>query len=111
MPPGSPARTRPERCPDRLGGSGWLAAATGGRVGAMSVDVRTLCRVAGAAAAVTTALQAATAVAALRRGRRDYADGVWGPGLAAIAVMSAAVGRGDPWRRWTLAAATAAWAA
>jgi steroid 5-alpha reductase family enzyme len=77
----------------------------------MSVDVRNLCRVAGTAAAVTTAVQAATAVVALRRGRRDYADGVWGPGLAAIAVTSAAVGRGDPWRRWTLAAATTAWAA
>jgi len=48
--------------------------------------------------------------AALRRGRRDYADGVWGPGLAAIALTSAAVGSGDRWRRWTLAAATTAWA-
>ncbi len=77
----------------------------------MSVDVRNLRRVAGTSAAVTTALQAATAVVALRRGRRDYADGVWGPGLAAIALTSAAVGSGDKWRRWTLAAATAAWAA
>jgi steroid 5-alpha reductase family enzyme len=76
----------------------------------MSVDVTSLRRVAVASAAVTTALQAATAVVALRRGRRDYADGVWGPGLAAIAVSSAAVGRGDPWRRWTLAAATTGWA-
>jgi steroid 5-alpha reductase family enzyme len=76
----------------------------------MSVDVKNLCRVAGASAAVTVALQAATAVAAVRRGRRDYADGVWGPGLAAIALTSAAFGSGDRWRRWTLAAATAAWA-
>jgi steroid 5-alpha reductase family enzyme len=76
----------------------------------MSVDVKNLGRVAAAAAVVTTALQAATAVVAIRRGRRDYADGVWGPGLAAIALTSAALGRGDPWRRWTLAAATAAWA-
>lgn len=60
---------------------------------------------------MTTILQAATAVVAVRRGRRDYADGVWGPGLAAIALTSAAVGSGDTWRRWTLAAATAAWAA
>jgi steroid 5-alpha reductase family enzyme len=76
----------------------------------MSVDARNLCRVAGASAAVTTALQAATAVVAVRRGRRDYADGVWGPGLAAIALTSAALGSGDRWRRWTLAAAAAAWA-
>jgi steroid 5-alpha reductase family enzyme len=77
----------------------------------MSVDARNLFRVAGASVAVTTALQAATAVVALRQGRRDYADGVWGPGLAAIALTSAAVGTGDRWRRWSLAAATAAWAA
>jgi steroid 5-alpha reductase family enzyme len=76
----------------------------------MSVDARNLRRVAGAAAVVTTALQAATAVVAVRRGRRDYADGVWGPGLAAIALTSAALGSGDRWRRWTLAVATAAWA-
>ncbi len=77
----------------------------------MSVDLKNLCRVAGVSAAVTTAMQAATAVVAVRRGRRDYADGIWGPGLAAIALTSAAVGSGDRWRRWTLAAATAAWAA
>ncbi len=77
----------------------------------MNVDVSNVRRVVGASAVVTVALQAATAVVALRRGRRDYADGVWGPGLAAIAVTSAAVGNGDPWRRWALATATAGWAA
>lgn len=77
----------------------------------MSVDRRNLGRVAGASAVVVTALQAATAVVALRRGRRDYADGIWGPGLAAVALTSAALGHGDRWRRWALAAATTAWAA
>lgn len=77
----------------------------------MSVDGKNLRRVAMASAAVTTALQATTAVVALRTGRRDYADGVWGPGLAAIAVTGATVGSGDRWRRWTLAAVTTAWAA
>jgi steroid 5-alpha reductase family enzyme len=77
----------------------------------VSVDRKNFRRVLGASAVVTTALQAATAVAAVRSGRRDYADGVWGPGLAAIALTSAALGSGDRWRRWTLAAATAAWAA
>lgn len=76
----------------------------------MSVDVRNLRRVVGASVAVTTVVQTATAAVALRRGRRDYADGVWGPGLATIAVISAALGSGDRWRRWTLAAAVAAWA-
>src|SRR6202042_3959878 len=77
----------------------------------VTVVTANLRRVTAASAAVVTTLQAGTAVVALRRGRRDYADGVWGPGLAAIAVTSAAVGSGDKWRRWTLAAATAAWAA
>jgi len=77
----------------------------------MSVDVKNLRRVAGASASVMVVLQAATATVALRRGRRDYADGIWGPGLAGIAVISAAVGSGDRWRRWSLAAATTVWAA
>ena len=76
----------------------------------MSVNVRNLRRVVGASAAVTAVLQGATATVALRRGRRDYADGVWGPGLAGIAVVSAAMGSGDRCRRWSLAAATTAWA-
>ncbi|NHA69987.1 DUF1295 domain-containing protein [Phycicoccus flavus] len=76
----------------------------------MTVDTANLRRVVGASAAAVGVLQTATAVVALRRGRRDYADGVWGPGLAAVALTSAAVGTGDPWRRWALAAATTAWA-
>lgn len=64
----------------------------------------------GSALAATT-VQTATAVLALRRGRRDYADAAWGPGLAAIALTGAAVGSGDGLRRWALAAATTAWAA
>lgn len=76
----------------------------------MTVDIKSLRRVVGASAIATTVLQAATATVALRRGRRDYADAVWSPGLAAIAVTSAALGSGDRWRRWSLAAATTAWA-
>jgi steroid 5-alpha reductase family enzyme len=75
------------------------------------VDTGNLLRVAGLSAAVVTAAQAATAVVALRNGRRDYADAVWGPGLAAVAVTSALAGRGDVRRRWALAAVTTAWAA
>ncbi|SEP37396.1 DUF1295 domain-containing protein [Amycolatopsis saalfeldensis] len=76
-----------------------------------TVDTANLCRVAALSAAVVTAAQTATAVVALRSGRRDYADAVWGPGLAAVAVTSALAGRGDARRRWALAAATSAWAA
>ncbi len=77
----------------------------------MSLDTTNLRRVAGASAAVVTALQVGTAVAGTRAGRRDYADGVWGPGLAAVALTGAVVGNGDPVRRWALAAATTGWAA
>jgi steroid 5-alpha reductase family enzyme len=102
------------RCQAASQGLHWcrmVSRAQAGRLAFMSVDVKNLCRVAGASAAVIMARQAATAVVAVRRGRRDYADGVWGPGLAAIALTSAAAGSGDRWRRWTLAAATAVWVA
>jgi steroid 5-alpha reductase family enzyme len=48
---------------------------------------------------------------ALRQGRRDYADAVWGPGLASVAVVAALTGRGDTSRRWGLAVAATVWAA
>ncbi|WP_375489853.1 DUF1295 domain-containing protein [uncultured Jatrophihabitans sp.] len=76
-----------------------------------SVDLANLRRVGGWSAAAVAVLQSATAVVALRRGRRDYADGVWGPGLAAVAVTSALAGNGDAKRRWALAAASVGWAA
>ena len=76
----------------------------------MDVDVRNLRRVVGLSALITTALQATTAVIALPRGRRDYADGIWGPGLAAIALTGAIAGNGDRSRRWAIAAVTAGWA-
>ena len=76
----------------------------------MAVNTSNLRRVAATSAAVVSVLQAGTAVLALRKGRRDYADGVWGPGLAAVALTGAVVGEGDPWRRWALAAAVTGWA-
>lgn len=76
----------------------------------MSFDAKNLARVIAASAAVVTTAQAVTALAGIPRGRRDYADGMWGPGLAAVALTSAVVGNGDPWRRWALAATTAGWA-
>ncbi|MFY0407626.1 DUF1295 domain-containing protein [Solicola sp. PLA-1-18] len=76
----------------------------------MGVDWKNLRRVTATSALAAGVLQTATAVLALRDGRRDYADPVWGPGLAAVAVTSAVVGNGDPRRRWALAALTTAWA-
>jgi len=67
--------------------------------------------VAAASAAFVAAVQSATAVVALRRGRRDYADAAWGPGLAGVAVVGALAGRGDAARRWALAGICAGWAA
>jgi steroid 5-alpha reductase family enzyme len=75
------------------------------------VDLPNLCSVVARSAMVVAATQAATASVALRHRRRDYADAVWGPGLAAVAVVGALAGRGDATRRWGLAAITAAWAA
>lgn len=75
-----------------------------------TVDRKNLVRVVATSAAVVTAVQSATAVLALRTGRRDYADGAWGPGLAAVALTSAFVGTGDRARRWSLAAAVTGWA-
>jgi steroid 5-alpha reductase family enzyme len=76
-----------------------------------SPSERNLRRVAGASAVIVAAIQGGTALIAVPRRRRDYADAVWGPGLAAVAVVGAMVGRGDARRRWGLAAVVAAWAA
>ncbi|WP_158604388.1 DUF1295 domain-containing protein [Nocardioides mangrovicus] len=74
------------------------------------LDRDNLLRVSAAAAGVVGLVQAGAATVAVRTGRRDAADVVWGPGLAAVAVSSALVGSGDPVRRWTLAGLTSAWA-
>lgn len=75
-----------------------------------SVDRANLAHVSLFSGLVVALLQTATAVLGLRRGRRDYADAAWGPGLAAVAVTSAVAGSGSRWRRWTLAALVTAWA-
>jgi steroid 5-alpha reductase family enzyme len=74
------------------------------------VDRANFRRVVGASAAAVTAIQAVTAALALRDGRRDYADAVWGPGLAAVALTGAVLGNGDVARRWGLATVVTGWA-
>ncbi len=76
----------------------------------MTVDWANLRTIAGRSALAVTALQAVTATLGMRDGRRDYADAAWGPGLAGIALISAATGTGDATRRWGTAALTGAWA-
>ena len=76
-----------------------------------TVSLSNLRRVAGWSVLAVTAIQAGTASVALPRNRRDYADVVWGPGLAAVALVGALAGHGDARRRWGLAATTTAWAA
>ena len=95
--------------PDRLPRRPSVSPPTGRDRGC--VDVANLRNVIGGSALVVTAAQAVTAGLAVSRDRRDYADAVWGPGLAAVAVVSAVAGRGDARRRWGLAAAVTAWAA
>ncbi|GJF03701.1 DUF1295 domain-containing protein [Pseudonocardia sp. D17] len=63
------------------------------------------------AVAVLVVMLAALAVAALRGGRHDGIDVVWGAGFAVVAlvtlVMSA--GDGETWRRWLTTALTVVW--
>ena len=75
------------------------------------VDVANLRTVVAYSAVAVSAIQATTASLAVRSGRRDYADAVWGPGLAAAAAVGALAGHGDRARRWGLAAVTTAWSA
>jgi steroid 5-alpha reductase family enzyme len=90
---------------------GWRPDADGPGGDSAGVDVANLRRVAGISALVVTTIQTACAAVALPRRRRDYADSVWGPGLAAVAVTGAVAGSGDRVRRWALAAAVGGWAA
>lgn len=76
----------------------------------MSVDRTNLRTIAGRSAVAVAALQTVTATLGQRAGRRDYADAAWGPGLAGIALISAATGTGNASRRWGTAALTGAWA-
>lgn len=60
-------------------------------------------------AGVLVILQAVTCVVALRARRFRVVDEVWGLGLAAVAVLSAALGSGDPTRRVVLGVLVCLW--
>ena len=62
-----------------------------------------------AAAAVCVVAMLLTTYAARRAGRVSVVDVTWGVALAVVAVVSAAVGDGDPLRRWLLVALVSVW--
>lgn len=68
-------------------------------------------RITAAAAGVVSAAQVGAFVAGRTVGRRDAIDVVWGPGLAAVAGVSAVLGSGDRARRLVLATGLSAWGA
>ncbi|NNG39112.1 DUF1295 domain-containing protein [Flexivirga sp. ID2601S] len=64
-----------------------------------------------ASAVLVALIQAAAFWWSRRAGRWDVADVVWGPGIAAVALLGLATGHGGVWRRVALAVLVTAWAA
>jgi steroid 5-alpha reductase family enzyme len=65
--------------------------------------------VSGAAAAVCVVAMLVTAYAARRAGRVSVVDVTWGLALAAVALVSAVLGDGDPLRRWLFVGLITVW--
>src|SRR5271155_728988 len=65
--------------------------------------------VSGASAAALLVVHAITFVIGRRIGRYNVVDVAWGLGFVAVAAVAAAVGHGDPARRWLLLALVAIW--
>ncbi|MGY2875571.1 steroid 5-alpha reductase family enzyme [Marmoricola sp. URHA0025 HA25] len=65
--------------------------------------------VSAAAAAVCLVAMLLTAYAARRAGRVSVVDVTWGIALAAVALVSAVLGDGDPLRRWLFVALVTVW--
>ncbi|WP_313410417.1 DUF1295 domain-containing protein, partial [Aeromicrobium sp.] len=54
-------------------------------------------------------LMIVTAAFGFARGRHNVVDVSWGVGFVVVALVAAAFGDGDAWRRWLLAALVAVW--
>ena len=65
--------------------------------------------VSAAAAVVCVVAMLLTAYAARRAGRMSVVDVTWGLALAAVALVCAVIGDGDPLRRWLLVGLVTAW--
>lgn len=77
----------------------------------MAFEKTNFLRVTATAAAVAGSAQLGAFAAGRALGRRDVVDAVWGPGFAAIAGVSAALGTGDRTRRVLLATGLSTWGA
>jgi steroid 5-alpha reductase family enzyme len=68
-----------------------------------------LLQVSGASVAALAVLHSATFAVGRRIGRYNVVDVAWGAGFVAVAAAGAALGHGDPPRRWLLLALVAIW--
>ncbi|MGH3586238.1 MAG: DUF1295 domain-containing protein, partial [Pseudonocardia sp.] len=58
---------------------------------------------------VVAVLFAGALLVAVRRGRHDGVDMLWGAGFAVVAIVTLLLSDGDPWRRWLITALTCVW--
>ena len=68
-----------------------------------------LLQVSGASVLALAVVHSVTFAIGRRIGRYNVVDGAWGVGFVAIAAVAAALGHGDPTRRWLLLALVAIW--
>jgi steroid 5-alpha reductase family enzyme len=73
------------------------------------VNYLNLLTVSGASVAALAVVHSVTFAIGRRIGRYNVVDVAWGVGFVAIAAVAAALGRGDPTRRWLLLALVAIW--
>jgi steroid 5-alpha reductase family enzyme len=73
------------------------------------MNLTNLWLVAGASALALVMVHTVTFLIGRRIGRYNVVDVAWGIGFVAVAAVAAALGHGDPTRRWLLLALTAIW--
>jgi steroid 5-alpha reductase family enzyme len=73
------------------------------------VNYLNLAIVSGASVAALVVVHSVTLAIGRRIGRYNVVDVAWGVGFVAIAAVAAALGQGDPTRRWLLLALVAIW--
>jgi len=73
------------------------------------VNYLNLLQVSGASVLALAVVHSVTFAIGMRIGRYNVVDVAWGVGFVAIAAVAAALGHGDPTRRWLLLALVAIW--